>query len=88
MALTVSEAIDVNTLLDWILGIRRPGSIMTDDELAAEAQAAAGRLADKANKTLMAGLDMRRVNEAWQHVQVGPWIEGDNTRPCQGGEQP
>lgn len=75
MALTVTEAHDVNTLLDWILGIRRPNSTMTDEELAAEAQAAAGRLADKANKTLMAGLDMRRVDEAWSHVEVGPWRE-------------
>lgn len=79
MALTVSEAHDVNTLLDWLLGIPRlyMDGPKTDEELAAEAQAAAGRLADKANKTLMAGLDMRRVNEAWDHVQVGPWRDGD-----------
>ena len=77
MALTITEAHDVNTLLDWILGIRNQHSTGTDEERAAEAQAAAGRLADKANKTLMAGLDMRRVNEAWDHVQVGPWQDGE-----------
>lgn len=78
MALTIGEAHDVNTLLDWILGIRRPTSDKTDDELAADAQAAAGRLADKANKTLMAGLDLTRVNEAWDRVEACPWQEADN----------
>lgn len=75
MAFTITEAHDYNTLLDWILGIRRPGSTMTDEELATEAQAAAERLADKAFKSLSAGLDGRRVKEAWSHVEVGPWRE-------------
>jgi hypothetical protein len=77
MALTVGESHDVNTLLDWILGIRRPDTMMSDEQLADQAQAAAGRLADKANKTLMAGLDLSRVNEAWSRVEACPWQEAD-----------
>lgn len=77
MALTITEAHDVNTLLDWLLGIRNPYTTGTDEELATQALAAAERLADKANKALMAGLDGRRVREAWAQVQVGPWRDGD-----------
>lgn len=80
MALTVGEAHDVNTLLDWILGIPRLylEGPKTDEKAQADAQAAAARLADKANKTLMAGLDARRVNEGWSRVEACPWQEIDH----------
>jgi len=75
MALTIGEAHDVNTLLDWMLGIRRPGSEMTDDELMAEAKQSAARLAGKANKALMAGLRTEDVLAAWDQVEACPWRE-------------
>lgn len=74
MALTISEAHDVNTLLDWMLGIRRASSAAdTDEHLAEEAKAAAARLADKANKSLMAGIRSEDVLKAWDQVEAGPW---------------
>lgn len=78
MALTIGEAQDVNSLLEWVLGIRPQYTEMTDEELATEARASAERLADKANKTLSAGLNGKRVNDAWQHVEVGPWRDTDH----------
>lgn len=74
MAFTIGEAHDVNTLLDWMLGIRRPGSVDdTDEQLAEEAKASAARLADKANKALMAGIRSDDVLKAWDKVEAGPW---------------
>lgn len=78
MALTVSESHDVNTLLDWLLGIRNPYTIGSDEELMSEAKASAMRLADKANKTLMAGLTGVRVEDAWQRVEACPWQDGNS----------
>lgn len=85
MALTIGEAQDVNSLLNWLLGIRPEYTEMTDEELATEARAAAERLADKANKALSAGLNGKSVNEAWRHVEVGPWQEPATAaqKPCE-----
>lgn len=74
MALTIGEAQDVNTILDWVLGIR-PDTNQTDEELQAAAKAAAEHLADKAFKALSAGLDARRVDAAWANVEACPWQE-------------
>ena len=76
MALTIGEAHDVNTLLDWMLGIRRPSNSDSDEELRHEAKEAAARLADKANKALMAGIRGADVLAAWGTVEVGPWQDG------------
>lgn len=76
MALTIAEAHDVNTVLDWVLGLSRIHSTLTDEEHEDAAREAAGRLADKAFKALSAGLDSRRVYAAWSNVQVGPWQDG------------
>ena len=72
MALTIGEAGDVNTLLEYVLNLHGPGQrVPTDDD----ARAAAGRLADKATKTLYAGLDSKRVDAAWPELLL------DNTEP-------
>lgn len=64
MALTVQQAHDVNTVLSWVISaelaedaVRPP----THDQ----ARAAAGRLAEDANRRLMAGLDGSQVLERW-----------------------
>lgn len=73
MALTIGEAQDVNSLLSWVLGLRPTGTTKTDDELEADAKAAAMHLADKASKALSAGLNSPRVDEAWAAVEACPW---------------
>lgn len=60
MALTVTEAMAVNTLLDYLIGTHKDGR--TDARLAAEL------LADHANKTLSAGLTGAAVQQAWHRV--------------------
>lgn len=62
MALTIGEAHDVNTLLEHVLQHSRAGLGVPSLD---EAREAAARLADKANKTLMAGLTGERVRAAW-----------------------
>jgi hypothetical protein len=76
MALTISEARDVNTLLDWMLGLSRLHSTLTEEEYEQAAQDAAARLADEAYRALSAGLNGDRVRAAWSGVQVGPWQDG------------
>lgn len=75
MALTIGEATDVNVLLDWMLGVPSHGQ-KTDEQASAEAQAAAERLADKANKALSAGIRSVDVRTNWVRVEACPWIEG------------
>jgi len=59
MAIPIGDAADINTLLDWLMGRRRPhGGAITIDE----ATAAARRLAGKANRALSAGLTPGDVN--------------------------
>jgi hypothetical protein len=53
MAIPVSDATDINTLLDYLMGRSRPGFDLVTAE---EATAAARRLAGKAYKALSAGL--------------------------------
>lgn len=60
--MNVGEAIDINIVLDFFLGL--PGTPGRTIE-SAEARVAAERLADKASKALMAGLDGNRVAAAW-----------------------
>lgn len=53
MAIPITDATDINTLLDWAMGRTRPyGGAVTADE----ATAAGKRLAAKANRALSAGL--------------------------------
>jgi hypothetical protein len=60
--MNVSESSDVNTLLRWLIGAKR----FDDEEVSeADAKAAAVRLADRAYKTLFAGLAGRDVAERW-----------------------
>ncbi len=63
--MTVSEARAVNRLLTWIVG-REPYPLHvplpTDDD----ALRAAGYLADRASKALMAGWDGERLSPAWR----------------------
>lgn len=60
MALTVTEAMAVNTLMDYLLGTHKDGR--TDARLAAE------MLADHANKTLQAGIAAAEVQDGWHRV--------------------
>lgn len=62
MALTVTQAQDVNTLIDWVLRIDRPGfPAPTSDE----AREAAERLAADARKRLMAGVTAAEIAAHW-----------------------
>ena len=79
MALTITEAHDINSVLDWLLGLSRLHSTLTDEEYERAAQDAAARLADKAFQALSAGLNGDRVRVAWENVQVGPWQDGPSS---------
>lgn len=61
MAFTIGEANDLNVLLEYALNLSGPMGVPSSDK----AMEAAARLADKATKTLMAGLDGDRVRAAW-----------------------
>lgn len=61
MALTIGEASDVNVLLEHALNLSGPTGVPSSEK----AREAAARLADKASKTLLAGLDGDRVRAAW-----------------------
>lgn len=63
MALSTSEAHDVNTLLDYLLRRTPPGSGSPPD--AETAKAAAARLAGKAHHQLMAGVTANDVEQGW-----------------------
>lgn len=78
MPLPIGDANDVNTVLHWILGIRDGHTEDVDDSVLFEsAREAAVRLADRANKTLSAGLNGTRVREAWDQVEAGPWHDDE-----------
>ena len=62
MAFTVSEARDVNTLLDHCLGNPEAGAPAPRAE---QARDAAARLADKACARLQTGVTARTVHEMW-----------------------
>jgi hypothetical protein len=59
---TVGDANDINHALKYLLGISRVNFPATDSEFA---RLAACRLADRANKALMAGIGAADVNAAW-----------------------
>lgn len=62
MSLNVGEALNVNTVITYWLRIARNGhSIPTDDQVID----AMAQLADKATKTLMAGVSGDDVRRAW-----------------------
>jgi hypothetical protein len=61
MALNVSEATAVNTLLDWIGVDRWEARLVTDEE----AKEAAALLAEKASDRLMAGVRRDDVEKGW-----------------------
>jgi hypothetical protein len=63
MALTVGESLDVNVLIDYLFGLRYPSGTPVPEE---DAVNAAARLADRAGKTLMAGLDGADVRRLWK----------------------
>ena len=78
MALTITEADDVNTLLRWLFGIRQPGTANIDDQDHADkAEDAAARLADAAAKKLMAGLRGNDVHGHWCRVEACPWHDDE-----------
>jgi hypothetical protein len=64
MALTVTEASAVNTLIDYLLGNRN--ALGGPDRL--DARQAAELLADHANKTLSAGVTGSHVRQDWHRV--------------------
>lgn len=72
--MNVGEANDLNTLLRYVLGIRRDHEVDVDDqEFCDDAEDAAARLAERANKALNAGLKEVDVRDAWQNLELGPW---------------
>lgn len=72
--MTITEANDANTLLQWVLGIRQPSDVDVDDqELADAAEEAAARLADRAHRQLSAGLTGDAVHQGWAVVEACPW---------------
>lgn len=62
MALTVTEAMAVNRLLQWVLEPTGAGEPLADS---AGARTAAALLADSAHKRLVAGLDAAAVAARW-----------------------
>jgi len=60
--MTVTDATNVNTLLEWLFGLRG-----VDGKRVSEVDAgqAALELAEKANKTLMAGITPKQVSAYW-----------------------
>ncbi len=62
--MNITEANELNHVLDFLLGIKTHPEI---DE--ATARAAASRLAERAYKALSAGLDGTTVREAWDRYQ-------------------
>ncbi len=70
--MSIGEANAVNVLLDYLLGCRRPNGCEVQEH---EARAAAMTLADKANRSLMAGLDGAAVNRMWPEVRPSPLVK-------------
>lgn len=65
MALTVTQANAVNTLLDWIIGSEPSDSAARD---------AAADLAEHANRVLHAGFTRARVFNAWPDLDTDPGL--------------
>ncbi len=68
MALTIGEALAVNTLVKWILG--QPNAIGADIS-GDDALKAAQLLADHANKALHAGIRPEEVGHFWNSRSGG-----------------
>lgn len=75
MTFTVTNANDVNALLEYVIGFRPTGVDKTDDELCEAARQAAERLAEQAHSVLACGLNAKRVHETWSWMELGPWLE-------------
>lgn len=67
--MNVSESNDLNVLLGWLVG-HRPGGLAVPTE--AEALAAAERLAGRANRALLAGLNGSEVRRLWARQDLAP----------------
>jgi hypothetical protein len=76
--MNVKESCDVNYLLGYLLGHNPNGSMKRDRAGAIEAAAA---LADKANKTLSAGLTGDRVRALWAESGLTPSRKLKGRRP-------
>ncbi|MGH3447548.1 MAG: hypothetical protein ACRDP4_07980 [Nocardioidaceae bacterium] len=65
--MNISEANATNQLLCWVFGIDHPatGGPVDDDR----ATDAARYLADQAHRKLMAGIDHRHIDEAWNAMK-------------------
>lgn len=68
--MNISEANDLNTVLRYLLDVRRNGQPVARDS----AREASARLADRARKPLGAGLDGDDVRELWGDVR---WVHLD-----------
>lgn len=66
MTMTTGEAIAVHTVLHTLLGTQRVGGNPTEEQ----SLDAAALLADRANRTLSAGLDGAQVRAAWPRRRV------------------
>lgn len=75
MALNITEAHAVNRLANYILGQPRRGEHITGEQ----ALEALALLADKANKTLMAGLNSDTVRELWAGSPAATITTGERT---------
>lgn len=64
MSLTVGEAHHVNTIVTYWLRIARDGRSVPADDQVVDAMA---EMADRATKTLMAGVNGNDVRKAWAH---------------------
>lgn len=65
--MNITEANDLNTVLEYVLNLTSGAGAVPSSERAREA---AARLADKAHKPLMAGLTSERVNAAWPDLEL------------------
>lgn len=75
--MNISESNDVNIVLSWMLGRRRPFGTRTDEQASEYARKAAARLADRATARLQVGLTGEQVDELWQGVEACPWRDGE-----------
>ncbi|MBO0875374.1 MAG: hypothetical protein J2P19_18485 [Pseudonocardia sp.] len=74
--MNVQEAKSVNTVLRYILGLRKPEHVDIDDqEIRDDAEAEAAWLATRARAVLPDGLTRDQVHDAWKHLELGPWLD-------------
>lgn len=86
--MNMTEANDTNTLLRWLLGIRRPAEIEIDDqELADAAEEAAARLAGRAYLSLSAGVTEDKVRGTWERVEACPWQDAPPVDEYRAGDR-